>query len=273
MSATGEGGASNRRLLGLVRFLQLHGTATLTEAEGGWRVAAAGRELPIAADVVGRALSAGLANRKGNRLVLRPEAGAWLRRALHPEGGHAEQHGSRAQRTLADAQVVTVNQAESPLARLHFRKDRDGTAWLDAEQFAAGEKLRLDFERARLQPRITANWEASVAGRGRGAAAGEISDFALDCRKRLNAALDALEPSLAGVAVDVCCFLKGLEQVERERRWPPRSAKLMLRTALSLLAGHYGLRPRCSSGGTRHWGADDYKPRDLTPSAPNGPPA
>lgn len=69
-----------------------------------------------------------------------------------------------------------------------------------------------------------------------------MADSAIDARERLEKALQVVGPDLAGVLSDVCCFLKGLELVERERRWPPRSAKLMLRTGLDLLTRHYGLR-------------------------------
>ncbi|HEX2146380.1 MAG TPA: DUF6456 domain-containing protein [Pseudorhizobium sp.] len=67
-------------------------------------------------------------------------------------------------------------------------------------------------------------------------------------------------PELAGVAVDVCCFSKGLETVERERQWPVRSGKLMLRTALLALSRHYAPPPRASGRTSHHWGAAGYRP-------------
>jgi len=76
----------------------------------------------------------------------------------------------------------------------------------------------------------------------------DLADSTIAARVAVNRALEAMGPELAGVALDVCYFMKGLQIVERERQWPVRSAKLMLRTALMALSRHYNHpRPRAGS--------------------------
>jgi hypothetical protein len=91
----------------------------------------------------------------------------------------------------------------------------------------------------------------------------ELTETAISARLRFERAIKEVGPELAGVLIDVCCFIKGLETVERERRWPARSAKLALRIALEVLARHYSLSAVASGGHStrmRHWGVADYRP-------------
>lgn len=135
---------------------------------------------------------------------------------------------------------VTVDQAESPLVWLARRRGRDGRPLIEAEQLQAGERLRADFTRAQIGPRVTAGWDP-VPGRSPGAATLLPADAMIAARQRLRQALDAAGPEFSGLLLDVCCFLKRLEDVERERLWPARSAKLVLQLGLDRLARHYGL--------------------------------
>lgn len=211
-----------------------------------------------------------------HRLVVRDEDGArlssdadaMLRRQAAPSNDFAAQHRDMATVEIEDRGErlrVDVNLAESPLGGLARRKDRNGRPFLDAAELTAGERLRADYERAQLRPRMGANWQAAVAsGRrdgGRGGIA-ELSDAAIDARGRVDAALAAVGPELSGVLVDVCCFLKGLETVEAERGWPVRSAKLILKCALGVLSRHYEpARQSRRRPSILHWGGEGYRPR------------
>ena len=146
--------------------------------------------------------------------------------------------------TETGALSVLVNDSESPLAWLARHKGRDGRAMISPNQFIAGEKLRADFTRGHLLPRVTSDWTAPTGGRSRtfSGGAGEMTDLVIASRQRVRLALDACGPEFSGLLMDVCCFLRGLEEVERERGWPLRSAKIVLQLALDRLARHYGLR-------------------------------
>jgi len=136
---------------------------------------------------------------------------------------------------------LTVDASESPLAWLARRKGRDGRPLIEPEQLQAGERLRLDFTRAQMTPRVTSNWTSAVAQDRRSASTGyAFCEAVVAARTRVRRALASVGPDLAGLLLDVCCFLKGLEDIERERSWPPRSAKVVLQLALDRLARHYG---------------------------------
>ncbi len=167
-------------------------------------------------------------------------------------------------RRTVDA-ATTPPAAEGSLAWLRSRRDRDGQPMLDETGFAAGERLRRDFGLASLGGRLTTDWDAFGSARGHTGAGGMTpSEAAGAARQRIERALAAVGPELAGPLVDVCCHERTLPEVERLRGWPLRSGKVVLRLALAALARHYGLS-RAAVGpaarGSRHWGAADYRPR------------
>lgn len=216
-----------------------------------------------------RGVAAGLVARCGVRLTARPEAENFLRRLFVADGEmeFGAQHGHCEAVVLPETDVKVIrNLDESPFSHLARLRGRDGRAFLPEDAVAAGERLHADFTRGQMQPRVTASWEPRLANRTKGGAGGgkaDLSDAALGARVRFSRAVEAMGPELSGVALDVCCFYKGLETVERERQWPARSAKLMLRTALMVLSRHYA--PPHVSRRLRHWEAgDDYPSGSVT---------
>ncbi len=259
----------------LMAFLAGDSTARLVAVGDGrfaLRVGGRGRagQLPEAA--VKRHAAAGLlAEVEPGVYAATSAAAAWLKRRTLPDMPFRAQHGTVVgQRSKSgpksDGAEALVNLDESPVATLARRVGKGGEPWLKPHALEAAERLRRDFEIGRLQPRVTANWSASVSTGRRAGDGGlsDLTDMALAARLRVDRATAAVGPELSGVLVDVCCFLKGLETVEREHQWPARSAKLVLRIALESLARHYGLTAtatgRPGSGKLRHWGADDYRP-------------
>lgn len=158
--------------------------------------------------------------------------------------------------------------AESPLLRLLQRKDNKGQSYIDVRQFAAGEKLRTDFERAHLSPRVTSAYSESSGSGGRH---WQMSDNgiermnlgAIEARERLQAAFEAVGPELSGVLYQVCCLTAGFEAAEALLNLPQRSGKAVLALGLTRLARHYGLlktyRPKDATK-ISHWAMDDYRP-------------
>jgi hypothetical protein len=164
-------------------------------------------------------------------------------------------------------ELLIVNDAESPLAWLRQRKDRNGAPILTDAQYAAGERLRQDYTFAALGPRVTANWSnLAPSGRQRraGGSAGDMRDDVIAAKARVARAIAVAGPELGRMLMDVCCLLKGIEAAEIEQELPQRSGKVVLLLALTALARHYGLiAPPQPKGGTMHilhWGDASYRP-------------
>lgn len=263
---SGKGGPEDFRLL---QRLTRRGV-TLRKAAGGWRLTGSGRAHAVDAFLPLALKARGLLAEDGDDgLGITAEGKAYVRRHLAGNDGFAAQHQDQAAVVEGfgeEARAITVNMAESPLAALRRRRLPDGNSAIDAAEFAAGERLRSDFERAHLMPRVTADWSSVARNRVDRTSSGraDLSDVALDARRRVEAALEAVGPDFGGLLIDFCCFLIGIEELERTRRWPARSAKLVLRLALASLARHYGLAATARGTGRariRHWGADDYRPK------------
>ncbi|MBN8920979.1 MAG: hypothetical protein J0H62_09980 [Rhizobiales bacterium] len=119
----------------------------------------------------------------------------------------------------------------------------------------------MDFTRAHMTPRVTSNWSAAGGGvpKRSGSAPVNLSDVVIAARERVRHALDVVGPEFSGLLLDVCCFLKSLEEVEGERCWPARSAKVVLQLGLDRLARHYGLNGEARGRGRaaiRAWSAE-----------------
>ncbi len=267
--------AKDKQIIRILRFLAAGPASVERSANPDQLVLssdARGR-IGVSSKICQNMVSNGLLLPKGDRLTLQPAGRAFLKDGGKTAGTVAGRHGDIECRTVetdTGIENVSVNLAESPLGRVARMKNASGAAFLDAAEFRAGERLRRDFTRAQMEPRLGVNWDVTaVRGvrSGPGDAA-ELGHAALSARRRVTGALDAVGPELSGILLDVCCFLKGLSVVECERGWPARSAKIVLKTALGVLARHYN--PKTGSQGKArdimHWGAPGYRPEMPKPN-------
>jgi hypothetical protein len=136
----------------------------------------------------------------------------------------------------ANARSVTVNLAESPLGWLKSR------GLVSDRQLQAGERLREDWERAQLSPRLTMQWDAPpLAKTRRGPPAGVATDAQLAAKRRFEAAMAEVGPGMSDVMWRIVCAGEGMRDAERALGWPARAGKLVLGLALDRLADHYRL--------------------------------
>jgi len=156
----------------------------------------------------------------------------------------AAQHGDWGAKEVGEDGArtrVRYNLAESPVAVLGRRRDKDGKVFLEQDLVEAAERLREDFELAQMGPRVAQNWDRFLTGSDRGGFHSDSGGAAgpRAARDRVALALRDLGPGLGDVALRVCCFLEGIEAAERRMGWAARSGKIVLRIALQRLRRHY----------------------------------
>ncbi|MFZ1348616.1 MAG: DUF6456 domain-containing protein, partial [Tabrizicola sp.] len=115
-----------------------------------------------------------------------------------------EQHRVWGEREVLDdvgPRRLRYNLAESPVALLGRRRDRDGKPFLEPELVAAAERLREDFELSQMGPRVAQNWDRFLTGGDRGAFQPDsgLGEGPSSARSRVGAALRDLGPGLGDV--------------------------------------------------------------------------
>ncbi len=141
-------------------------------------------------------------------------------------------------RGVKAARSVTVNLTESPLGWLKAR------GLVNERQYAAGEALRGDWERASLGPSVTMRWDAPPPGRSARAAPdpAAATHVQLAAKRRFEAAVGAVGNGLADILWRVVCAGEGMREAETALGWPARAGRVVLTIALDRLADHYRLK-------------------------------
>jgi len=136
------------------------------------------------------------------------------------------------------ARSVTVNITESPLGWLFAR------GHVTQRQFDAGERLRSDWERGQLAPRVTMTWDSAPASRGRRGSAprADLNGAQLDARRRFEHAIEESGPGLADILWRIVCAGEGMREAESALGWPARAGKVVLTLALDRIADYYRIR-------------------------------
>lgn len=190
-----------------------------------------GKRPRLAAAVIETLLVRGLLRREDGAIVIAKAGEDWLKDGAR----FCEQHQILGTQRLRDERgrdsYVVVNCAESPLLLLYR------TGFLEGHEAEAGERLRRDYSIGQLSPRLGSDYSTPI---GSHTPRPDLADTALAARQRFNAAMKAAGPGLGDILFDVCCYLKGLGDSERVRRWPRGTAKVVLKLALQRLAAHYG---------------------------------
>ncbi len=124
---------------------------------------------------------------------------------------------------------------DSPLAILGRRRGKDGAAFLTQGQLAAGERLREDYELSQIEAHELGAWEQNLWNDIVPEWPEHLAPGVVAARDRLTRALHELGPGLGDISLRCCCYMEGLEAIEKGMGWSARSGKIVLRIALQRL--------------------------------------
>jgi len=131
---------------------------------------------------------------------------------------------------------------DAPEAVLRLASSGSDEPFLAAHHLEAARRLAGLFNRARLAQRVTMSYDGARTGNGRNRPVqGDLADSAIEARRMLDGLARRMPADCWNMLTDICGFDKGLQQIEQERCWPRRSAKLVLRIGLEQLADIMGL--------------------------------
>jgi hypothetical protein len=132
-------------------------------------------------------------------------------------------------------------QAESAVAILARRRDKDGAPFLSPALVTAAERLREDFVTAQLSAlplEPVDSFLTKVEGRKK-TGPNIAPPGTRAAARRFVAVLRDLGPGLGDVALRCCCYGEGVEAAETALGWSARSGKIVLRIALHRLRLQY----------------------------------
>lgn len=145
----------------------------------------------------------------------------------------------------------------APESVLRLSGRDEAQSFLAPHHLEAATRLVRLLDRARMMQRVTLSYDPARIGGQRGRPKqGDLADSAAEARRVLAGFATGMPGECWGVLVDICGFDKGLQQIELERTWPRRSAKLVLRIGLDHLAMLMGLGAEATGkdrGKVRHW--------------------
>ena len=225
--------------------------------DGGERGTVVGRPRGLLAAMLQRRASCA----RGDRLRWRR---SWPARRRTGDVAFQDQHRDRDASTIetgtgsADGRRSTWPNRRS--AMLMRRKAKDGAPFLSRGEFEAGERLRADYHARPASCRASApTGTPAFASARRGGGGAARPDRRGARRAAAGRARDRRGRAGTVGRADRCLLLPERSgTVERERGWPVRSAKIVLKTALGALAPP--LRSAAERGPTGasailHWGA------------------